>query len=127
MFLGAVDIANNRRENLTLHDVMKSNRQTLGCLALFLAVAEVNVISAHKQYTHDGASVHHGYLRWRLAQYPVSYAQNLHGAAEPITYAASQRSQALHMVHKRVFLSKNATGIAENVPAVRADARRNHA
>ncbi|KAI9265242.1 hypothetical protein BDA99DRAFT_579968 [Phascolomyces articulosus] len=45
---GAVDTANNRRDNISFfHDVMKTYRWEIRCLSFFVAVAEANAFSAY--------------------------------------------------------------------------------
>lgn len=76
--LGAVDVANNRRDNLTsFHDVMASYRWEVRCLAFFLAVAEANAFPAYKCFAHDGSEIMHSKFRWSLWQSLLQYARNL--------------------------------------------------
>lgn len=68
-FKGAVDTANNRRDNLTsFHDVMKSYRWEVRCLAFFLAIPEANAFSAYMLSALDGSKRLHNAFRWRLRQ-----------------------------------------------------------
>jgi hypothetical protein len=79
-FLGAVDIANNRRDNLNnFHDVMKSFRWEVRTLAFFMGIAEANAFSAFQRYNQRGASLHHSEFKSELADGILQYVADQEG------------------------------------------------
>jgi len=61
---GAVDTANNRRDNMiSYHDVLKTHRWQMRCLSFFLAQAGANASSAFKAFSNDGSETHHHEFR----------------------------------------------------------------
>ncbi|KAF1804035.1 hypothetical protein V8B55DRAFT_1564218 [Mucor lusitanicus] len=72
---GAVDTANNRRDNMpSFHDVMKTYRWEIRCLSFFFAVAEANALSAYK-YVEIEDRMNHFEFRWRLAESLLDHAR----------------------------------------------------
>ncbi|KAL0140909.1 hypothetical protein V8B55DRAFT_1333233, partial [Mucor lusitanicus] len=77
-FVGSVDVANNRRDNLlNFHDVMCTQSWELRCLSFFLGVAEANAFSAFKLFHPEGSNVVHTEFRWRLAESLKAYISEL--------------------------------------------------
>ncbi|ORZ18434.1 hypothetical protein BCR42DRAFT_390558 [Absidia repens] len=96
---GSVDISNNRRDNLTnFHDVMRSQRWELRCLASFLGVAEADAFSAFKYFTPEGEDVLHTTFRWRLAESLKRHIAELREGrrVDPMATRSSSTSETNH-------------------------------
>ncbi|KAI8327754.1 hypothetical protein BC941DRAFT_249559 [Chlamydoabsidia padenii] len=50
------------------HDVLKTQRWELRCLAFFLGIVEANAFSAFKHFRDEGEDVLHTTFRWRLVE-----------------------------------------------------------
>lgn len=107
-----MDISNNRRDNLTsFHDVMKSFRWEIRCLAFFFAVAEANAFSAYKAYAYDGKETLHTKFRWRLAQSLLSKAESMRSPADDsLSSCPPSRQQRNVLAHGRVSLGLQKSG-----------------
>ncbi|ORZ18086.1 hypothetical protein BCR42DRAFT_436833 [Absidia repens] len=104
-YVGAVDIANNRRDNLNnFHDIMKSYRWEIQTLAFFLGIAEVNAFSAYKKCHRHGASIKHNASKYKLAEGRLKFVTDQRKAERQM-----QQSSAMNF-HKSVKLGKLASG-----------------
>ncbi|CAO3588748.1 unnamed protein product [Absidia cylindrospora] len=105
----AVDIANNRRDNLdNFHDVMKSYRWEVRTLAFFLGIAEANAFSAFKRFHHRGHSMTHGVFKDRLAQ---EILEEVHGSKDNYEQTAgSQPRTRASQYHMSVSLGNLDSG-----------------
>ncbi|KAL1935212.1 hypothetical protein VTP01DRAFT_4352 [Rhizomucor pusillus] len=75
---GAVDTANNHRDNMTsFHDVMKTYGWGMRRLAFFLSIVEANAFSAFKHFRDNANDILHFEFRWRLAQSLLDYVENI--------------------------------------------------
>lgn len=105
--LGSVDISNNRRDNLpNFHDVMKTQRWELRCLAFFLGIAEANAFSAYKYFANDGKTLTHTPFRKRLVRSLLEHLDVLnhgHQATPRVTRSAHRMIR-----HTVASLGKNA-------------------
>lgn len=106
-FKGAVDIANNRRDKLpSYHDVIRTERWEMRCLAFFLACAESNAYSSYSEYAYNGKETGHFEFRWKLAQEIVEfYTQTI----EEIE-CRQTRSGSKPTIHKLESFGKNVNG-----------------
>jgi hypothetical protein len=105
---GAVDIANNRRDNLpSFHDVMKTYRWEIRCLSFFLAIAEANAFSAYS-YVEKEDGMRHFEFRWRLGQSLLDYAKGMNIDSEPEAPILRPRNSAPN--HRIISLGKLPTG-----------------
>lgn len=100
-----MDTATNRRYSMvSFHDVMKSCRWEVRCLAFFLAVAEADIFSAYKHDAHDGHDTMHATFRWRLAQSLLRHAKHIEEDRANLENQRILRSSTAVAGHKRVSL-----------------------
>lgn len=106
---GAVDTANNRRDNMpSFHDVMKTYRWEIRCLSFFFAVAEANAFSAYK-YVEIEDRMNHFEFRWRLAESLLDHARVMsEGLGEREPYQLRQAN--VSVAYKIVSLGKLPSG-----------------
>jgi Transposase IS4 len=110
----AVDIANNRRDNMpSFHDVMKTYRWEVRCLSFFLDVAEANAFSAYQYFKRDEEEVPmHFEFRWRLAQSMLEHIEQLRmddvQNSEPPERVL--RPRGYNEVHRIISFGKNQQG-----------------
>ena len=70
----AVDIANNRRDNLrSYHDVIATERWEMRFLAFIFGIAEANAWSCYKEFAVDGDKITHGDFKDKVAYQLLQY------------------------------------------------------
>lgn len=78
IFLGSVDTANNRRDNLiSFHDVIITERWEMRFFAFLLGIAEANVFSCYKIWGRDGGRIAHGAFKDHLAFALLQHCKSL--------------------------------------------------
>lgn len=105
-YIGAVDAANNLRDNLTsYHDVIKTERWEMRFFGFFLGLCEANAFSSFRKFHKDGISMGHSSFKDQLAFEMLRYCQNLN-SGRPSEVAISDR--LLRSDYDHVYVSMSA-------------------
>ncbi|ORZ06179.1 hypothetical protein BCR42DRAFT_443269 [Absidia repens] len=105
----AVDIANNRRDNLNnFHDTMKSYRWEVRTLAFFLGIAESHAFSAYKVFHQHGASMKHNSFKSKLADSILAFVDDQESLQEQMS-ASRMKTRGMDY-HRSVPLGKTEAG-----------------